>query len=155
MEIKIFQNCWQKQVEKILTQDFFDEFKIPTTKRSSDIFNVADFYQKTGGNFWVLENNGEILGTIGLKKFDEKVGILKRFFVNKNLRRKGFGSKLLQKTLNFAQEKKFEKIFLSTIEELNTAIKFYEKHNFQRLEKWPEFLGSSGIDNVFFVKDLK
>ena len=50
MQIKIFKNCWQKNVEKILTRDFFDEFEIPRTKRAADIFDVENFYQKTGGN---------------------------------------------------------------------------------------------------------
>ena len=50
MKIKIFKNCWQKNVEKILTRDFFDEFKISCTKKSVNIFDIENFYQKTGGN---------------------------------------------------------------------------------------------------------
>ena len=155
MKIKVFQNCWQKEVEKILTQDFFNEFKIPCTKRSIDIFEIKNFYQKTGGNFWVLENDNEIFGTIGLKKFDKEIVILKRFFVAKNLRRRGWGEKLLQNVLNFSKKNNFKKIYLSTIKELITGIKFYEKNNFKKLKKWPKFLGNSGIDKIFFVKNLK
>jgi GNAT superfamily N-acetyltransferase len=144
MEIKTFQNCWQKQVEKILTQDFFNEFKIPTTKRSVDIFNIKNFYQKTGGNFWVLENNGEILGTIGLKKFDEKVGILKRFFVAKKIRRKGWGEIFLKVLSNFARNENLTKVFLKNLCKKYRVGSILQKTQFSKIEKMAGVSGKLG-----------
>ncbi|WP_428026493.1 arsenic resistance N-acetyltransferase ArsN2 [Arcobacter sp.] len=81
-------------------------------------------------NFILAKNENEIVGAIGLEKYD-KVGLLRSFVVDKSLRNEKIGNKLLTTLLNNIVKMKLEKIYLLT----TTAEKYFLNNGFQIEDK--------------------
>lgn len=99
-----------------------------------DIKNMDNYtYKKEGGNFWIaLNENNEIVGTIGLRNKGNAIGELKSMYVYEHYRGKGIAQKLLNTLMKFAV--KYEKVVLDTYRKFERAIKFYEKNGFTNIE---------------------
>lgn len=77
-----------------------------------------------------------MIGTIALLKYKNfNFGVLKRFAVKKEYRRKGVGKKLIGTLIEFAKSKKLNSIILQTTTEMVAANKVYEKFGFKKIEK--------------------
>lgn len=83
-------------------------------KLDYDLEDPQKYYPDTGGVFYVIKNGGKIIGTIGIKNKSKGVAELKRFYIDKNHRGKGYGSQLVNKAIDFCRQKKFKKIILDT-----------------------------------------
>jgi N-acetylglutamate synthase-like GNAT family acetyltransferase len=77
----------------------------------------------------IITENDKILGLCGLKKLknSNKIGVIDKLYVNKNIKGKGLGSQLINFLFNRATEREFEKLVL---EAFPSAVKFYEKVGF-------------------------
>lgn len=71
-------------------QDIFDP-SYPV----DDLVNIIDAYAGSGGEFFVAETEGKIVGTIGFYRVDDDFAQLRRFYVLKKYRGMGIGRKLL------------------------------------------------------------
>ena len=94
--------------------------------------------------YYVAELDGEVVGGAGVgptPTLPSDTAELKRMFVKKEARGLGVGKALMDSNLGFAKKTGFKKVYLETMEELQTALKFYEKEGFKYL-KAP--LGSTG-----------
>ena len=112
-----------------------------------------DFCYNHSCNFWyAVDQKGEIVGSIGLKKIDAKCGEMKKFFVHKEYRGKGVAQKLFATLMEAAVKHRFSWIYLGTIEELKAAQKFYKKCGFIQIPKsqLPKQYMAFPLDNVFF-----
>lgn len=98
-----------------------------------DIDDVESAYFCSGsGHFWVAVNEQEeVIGTIGVQSHDEGVGEIRRLRVHPNHRRRGVGSRLLEQAIRFCREANFLKIMLDTHIEREPAIKLFEKFHFR------------------------
>ncbi len=57
-----------------------------------DLNDIVAYYNTNGGNFWiVLDNENQVIGTIGLMKFDSEWCVLKKFFVKLDYRSQKIG----------------------------------------------------------------
>ena len=96
-----------------------------------DIFDIEENYIKRGGTFEVLEDeNGDLLGTVGLYPLDEKRIELRKMYFVKEIRGKGLGKETLQRMIDFARENGFEQMTLETASVLKEPIGLYEKFGF-------------------------
>lgn len=84
-----------------------------------------------------LNDNGEVVGSIGLQKKNNEVAVLKKFFVYKDYRGKefGIGKKLYEVLLGFAKEQGFSKIILDTPSKATRSHGFYKKVGFKEIDK--------------------
>lgn len=97
-----------------------------------DISDIETNYIKRGGLFEVIEDEeGNLLGTVGLYPVDEETVELRKMYFVKAFRGKGFGKKTLKRMIEKAGELGFKKIYLETASVLKVAIKLYEKFGFQ------------------------
>ncbi len=87
-----------------------------TTADQPDLLTIKESYQDGGGNFWVAVLDGNIIGSIGLMKKEQGIGILKKFFVYDAYRGKPYhvGQKLFQTLLTFAKKEGFTELILDT-----------------------------------------
>ncbi|WP_129691561.1 bifunctional helix-turn-helix transcriptional regulator/GNAT family N-acetyltransferase [Gottfriedia acidiceleris] len=92
-----------------------------------------------GGELWVAEVNGEIVGSIAITKTNESVAQLRWFVLDEKYQGLGIGKKLIETALNFCQENQFEHVFLWTVSTLETARYLYKKYNFTLTEEKPNF----------------
>jgi len=121
-----------------------------------DLSNIKGIYQTNKGNFWLATEGGQLIGTIALKDMGQNRGDLWRFYVRKDARRKGVGSKLFSALGDFARKNGFKKIFLSTHIGQEAANKFYTKMGLQRIDFLPEdFPHSPAPDDVFYEMNLE
>ncbi|MGG0175101.1 bifunctional helix-turn-helix transcriptional regulator/GNAT family N-acetyltransferase [Gottfriedia acidiceleris] len=92
-----------------------------------------------GGELWVAEVNGEIVGSIAITKANELVAQLRWFVLDEKYQGLGIGKKLIETALNFSKENQFKHVFLWTVSTLETARYLYKKYNFTLTEEKPNF----------------
>lgn len=149
MEIIAYSDKYKNQVVELIMDILENEFGRHSKSGRPDLRNIPEVYQKNSGNFWVAIDNGNVVGTIALSDYSNGRGYLQRFFVKKELRRQGVGSKLLEVLLDFAKGENYKEIFLSTWDNMS-GNNFYIKHNFQKIDFLPEEIPHSSNDNLFY-----
>jgi DNA-binding MarR family transcriptional regulator/GNAT superfamily N-acetyltransferase len=149
----------RKQIIHMIENVQKNEFQIPVL----DDINVGilraeeEFYFGNCYNFWyAINEEGAIIGSIGLKRIDDTKVELKKFFVAKPYRGKGIAQDLLKQALKAALKHGFHSVYLGTVDRLKAAQRFYEKLGFIRITKEqlpPEFIVCP-VDTEFFVGDI-
>lgn len=125
--------------------------KLAENDTGFDIDDINLAYMSTpGSHFWVAECEGRIVGMIGIQQLDAGVGEIRRLRVHPDFRRRGIGSSLLQRALEFCRDQGLLKVTLDTYIEREPALKLFEKFNF-RHDKTRE---AAGKQLLFFYLDL-
>lgn len=88
-------------------------------------------YNPTGSQLWIAEINGERAGSIAIIKENNKTAQLRWFILEEKTQGLGIGNKLLETAMTFAQNKKYEHIYLWTVSLLKPARHLYKKFGFQ------------------------
>jgi putative acetyltransferase len=135
------------------------EFGLPmlgTVYEDQEIIRMYESYQLENEIYYVIENEGEILGGGGikhLKDFDNDVCELQKMYLLPKARGKGYGNLLFNKCLDAAKQKGYKKCYLESASQLKVAIQIYENAGFNHLDK-P--LGNTGHFScgVWMIKDL-
>jgi GNAT superfamily N-acetyltransferase len=100
----------------------------------SDISDIETNYLHRGGVFEVIENNeGRIVGTIGLYPLDESTIELRKMYFAPEVRGQGLGQKLLRAMIEKARNLGYLRVYLETASVLKQAIHIYEKAGFARV----------------------
>lgn len=98
-----------------------------------DVLEVEAYYQKTGGEFWVIEQHGKLIGTgayYPIQRGQSAVEIRKMYLLPE-ARSQGVGRFLLQ-TLEMAiATRNFQQIWIETASVLAEAVKLYESSGYQ------------------------
>ena len=100
-----------------------------------DLLHIVSSYIRTGGNFWIAIDNGQLAGSIGIMPYNNDIAILKKFFVYEKYQGEPvhLGQRLYSSFLNFAKEKGLHTILLDTPFNTIRAHKFYEKAGFRKV----------------------
>ncbi|MBI1938007.1 MAG: GNAT family N-acetyltransferase [Ignavibacteriales bacterium] len=140
---------------EVITNLIFDilkEYGLKTDpeKTDADLTDIEQNYFARNGIFDLLENkNGKIIATVGLYKIDNETCELRKMYLLKDERGKGYGKLLLNHALAKARELGYKKIILETASALKEAIALYEKHGFKRY--FPEHL-SGRCDKGYYLE---
>lgn len=91
--ITVYDDRYKEEVIKLILHVQNVEYEVGiSVKEQPDILDIHSNYINDGGNFWIaLNDNGEVVGSIGLQKKNKEVAVLKKFFVYKDYRGKEFG----------------------------------------------------------------
>ena len=154
-EIQQQDNLAIEQVIKAI----FHEFDLPlvgTAYEDLETPRMFESYQKNNEVYYVLVEDGEVLGGGGIKPlrdFGDDVCELQKMYFSPKIRGKGYGKRMFDKCLEAARELGYKKCYLESASVLKTAIHIYEKNGFQHLER-P--LGNTGHYScgVWMIKDL-
>ncbi|WP_406684139.1 GNAT family N-acetyltransferase [Seonamhaeicola sp. MEBiC1930] len=146
------------QVEQIIRECFY-EFKIPlegTAYTDPETSNMFQSYQNDNTIYYVIDNNGEILGGAGiqpLKDFGTDVCELNKMYFSPKVRGKGYGKLMFEKCLDTAKNLGYKQCYLESATQLKAAIHIYESFGFKHLEKG---MGGTGHFNcgVWMIKEL-
>ena len=147
------------QIEAII-KACFHEFDIPLTGTAyEDIETTQMFesYKKYNEVYYVIDDNGEVLGGAGvkhLKDFDGDICELQKMYYSPKVRGIGLGKQMFEKCLQTAKELGYKQCYLESASQLKAAIHIYESFGFRHLEG-P--LGNTGHFScgVWMIKDLK
>ncbi|HTD92548.1 MAG TPA: GNAT family N-acetyltransferase [Chitinophagaceae bacterium] len=155
MVVSVFTNDYKRRVIDLILSIQRDELGVKITEDDQpDLKDISANYQKDHGNFWLVEENEQLVGTIALIDIgNNEVGLRKMFVAASHRgKEKGVAQALMNEVLKWCREKKISAIYLGTIDIMKAAHRFYEKNGFERLEKGslpPNFLPMK-VDNVFY-----
>ncbi len=97
-----------------------------------DVLEVESFYLNKGGEFWVIEYQGEIVGTgayYPIERGENAVEIRKMYLLPK-ARGFGLGKFLLQQLEAEISCRGFNQIWIETASVLSEAVKLYESNDY-------------------------
>ena len=98
-----------------------------------DAVEVEKYYLETGGEFWVVERAGQIVGTGGyhpIPRGDNAVEIRKMYLLPE-ARRHGLGRFLLAQLEQAAAAKGFKEVWVETATVLKEAVILYERNGYR------------------------
>ena len=104
--------------------------------KHSDLQNIEEEYQTNSGTFLLLRHGGRVVGSIALRRLDKQTVELKRLFIFKEHRGKGWGRILLAKVVSHAVDQGFERIRLDTTSQSERALQLYKKQGFKFIERY-------------------
>jgi putative acetyltransferase len=87
----------------------------------------------------LVMDNGQIISCGSFKRYDEKVAEIKRVFVKKDYRRKGFAKFIMQTLEQKAREKGYSKLILETGNLLKSALELYTYIGFEIIENYGQY----------------
>ncbi len=136
-----------------------NEFQVPITiEDQPDLLTIPSVYQVSNGNFWVALSGSQVVGTIGLIDFGDKLGCVRKMFVKAEFRGKEYGiaQQLLNKLTEHGRSVGVQSVYLGTVAKLQAAIRFYERNGFVAIDKQnlPTNFPVMPVDTHFFGYDL-
>jgi len=115
----------------ILTKEYpFDK----SVYSDSDLERIGEVYGKDNESFMVIEDNGDIVGTVGVKEDAKDTALLRRLFVDLKHRKKGYGNELINKAIDFCREKGYKRVYFRCTDRMNDAMKLCIKKGFKETE---------------------
>ncbi len=123
--------------------------KTDTQTTDSDIQNIEANYNNRNGIFDILENNEGIpIATVGIYMIDDETCELRKMYLIKAERGKGYGKLLLNHAIKQAKELGYKRVILETASVLKEAIQLYQNYGFKKYS--PEHL-SNRCDQGFYL----
>ncbi len=129
---------WQKgdrdRAAKVISE-VLAEYGLPWQPEEADrdVMEVEQAYLESGGEFWVVEFQGDIVGTAGyypIARGEQAVEIRKMYLLSQ-FRGQGLGRYLLHQLEKAIAEKGFREIWIETASVLSEAVILYEKNGYQ------------------------
>lgn len=146
------------QLEQVI-RACFHEFKIPlegTAYTDPETKKMYESYQNDNDVYFVIDNDGEILGGAGikpLKGFEAHVCEVQKMYFSPKVRGEGYGKIMFENCMKAAKELGYEKCYLESAPQLKAAIHIYEDYGFKHLQS---ALGNTGHSScgIWMIKDL-
>ena len=135
MIVEVFSGQNKAEVQKLVLGVLEEHGFEYDPKKDSDLEDIEGYYlqgkwkETVGGIFYTGVVNGKIIGTSAVRRLDDKRCEIKRIYVKKEYRGKGYGKKLFLCALEFAKNN-CRVIELKTDSTLVVAIGMYLKHGF-------------------------
>jgi len=111
------------------------EYGLPWEPRGADrdVVDVETFYQTVGGEFWVVEYQGKVVGTSAYYPVErgENAVEIRKMYLLPEFRGKGIGKFLLQQLEETIANRGFQQIWIETASALKEAIQLYENSGYQ------------------------
>jgi putative acetyltransferase len=122
-----------------------------------DLDRLTGVYQDNGGKYWVLEQNGKVVGGVGiapLKGGDVGYCELQKLFFKPCVRGLGMARYMIVQALKAARAAGFRYCYLETTEQLKEALGLYHALGFTLLTEKRGNTGHHGCD-IYMLKDLQ
>lgn len=117
-----------------------------------DVLEVETFYTAVGGEFWVIEQQGQVVGTGAYYPVERghKAVEIRKMYLSPTARGKGLGKFLLQRLEDAIANRGFHEIWIETASVLKEAVKLYESNG---------YIPATGVETKrcdrIYVKPLK
>ncbi|ACK72366.1 GCN5-related N-acetyltransferase [Gloeothece citriformis PCC 7424] len=117
-------------------EQVLQEYGLPWQPREADldVIEVESAYLNVGGQFWVVEHHGKIVGTAAyypIKRGNKGVEIRKMYLIPE-VRGQGLGKYLLQELETVIAAQGYQEIWIETASLLKEAVQLYETNGYQR-----------------------
>lgn len=136
MGIRKFSKTDSQKVKELILSVLEKEYPFEKKAYSNtDLENIEIAYGGPRDIFFVVEENGELVATAGIKEDTKDTALLRRVFVKPQERKKGYGSMLLEEAMKFCAEKNYSKIVFRTTSKMTGAIALCRKKGFREEDK--------------------
>lgn len=116
-----------------LNQEWIEtHFEIEETDRYQ-LNNPEEVILRPGGEIFFILENDEVVGTCAMVPHGDKGFELAKMAVSPKKRGRGYGDVLMQTAIDWAKDKRLDKILLLSNTVLNPAITLYKKHGFETI----------------------
>ncbi|MEB3180537.1 MAG: GNAT family N-acetyltransferase [Nostocaceae cyanobacterium] len=97
-----------------------------------DVLQVEECYLATGGEFWVIERQHQLVGTSAYYPIErgEKAVEIRKMYLLSSVRGLGLGRYLLHKLESAIASRGFQEIWIETASVLVEAVKLYESSGY-------------------------
>jgi putative acetyltransferase len=122
-----------------------------------ELLDMFSNYQTPGMHYYVVEQNGEILGGAGVAPLEDDNNPnhceLRKMYFSPSLRGQGIGKTMIDKCIKKAKSMGYKGMYLETIDSMKIAQKLYVSRGFKYLE---QRMGNTGHHAcpVFMLKQL-
>lgn len=100
----------------------------------SDVNDITGTYSGEGNAFFVIEKDKKIVGAVGIKRDTDDGVLIRRLFVDERHRKKGLGTTLLSKTIEFSRSSGYKEIIFHATDRMNSAMTLCKKMGFEEKE---------------------
>ncbi|MFO5526835.1 MAG: GNAT family N-acetyltransferase [Cuspidothrix sp.] len=128
---------WEESDRTLASQVISDvllEYGLPwqPEEADKDVLQIETYYLATGGEFWVIEQQNQIVGTAAYYPINrgEKAVEIRKMYLLPKVRGLGLGKYLLQQLETVISSRGFEQIWIETASILTEAVKLYESHGY-------------------------
>lgn len=123
-----------------LLLDYRNEFDDQTCFKSfeEEIADIEKVYNAPGSQLFVVieESDRKIVGCVAMRTLSPGVAEMKRLYVIPSCRGFHLGENLALEILSYAEEKKYTRILLDTMNEMHAAQKLYLQLGFTKIEPY-------------------
>lgn len=98
-----------------------------------DVLTVEDSYWAKGGEFWVIETQGRLVGTAGYYPVQrgENAVEIRKMYLSREVRGQGLGRYLLLALEAAIATQGYSQIWIQTASVLKEAVQLYERHGYE------------------------
>ena len=93
-------------------------------------------YSPPAGTLLLARHEGEVVGCVGVRPFDERTAEMKRLYVRPSGRGLGLGRTLAEAAIAFARDAGFERMRLDTLPQMQRAQDLYRTLGFVEIEAY-------------------
>ncbi|HOT15290.1 MAG TPA: GNAT family N-acetyltransferase [Bacteroidales bacterium] len=121
--------------------------------KHSNLRNIDEFFVKTGGGFWVLMQENNVVGSAGLFIYNKEqlIGELKCLYLLPSIQGKGYGQLMMKKVIEEAKHRKLHYLRLDVKQNAFKAINLYHKNSFYEIDRY----NGNPNDVIFMELNLK
>jgi len=130
--------------------------KVGTAYEDPELDNMFSTYNKARNAYFVLEEDGEILGGAGIAPLageHPSICELQKMYFSPATRGLGLGKQMMDSCLAFAKENNYSLCYLETLPYMKAAQKLYRKTGFDYIEGPMGNTGHTSC-NVWLTKSL-
>ena len=124
-----------RETAAAIIRDALAEYGLPwePTGADRDVLEVEASYNAVGGEFWVIEQQGQLVGTGAYYPVErgEKAVEIRKMYLLPAARGKGLGRYLLEELEQAIATRGFQEIWIETASVLKEAVKLYESSGYQ------------------------
>jgi ribosomal protein S18 acetylase RimI-like enzyme len=140
-----FEKFNRQWIEKYFVMEPLDEFVLT---------NPDEAILKRGGAILMAECDGEIAGTVALRKLDGDTYEFTKMAVDEKFRRRGIAEKLSYASFDKAKELGATKVVLYSNTKNAEAIKLYEKIGFKHLKVEPGVYKRANVKMAIDINEI-
>lgn len=119
-----------------LIRDVLQEYGLPwePSGADQDVIAVETHYRDQGGEFWVIEQTGTLVGTGAYYPIERGINAveIRKMYLHPQVRGQGLGRFLLTALETAIQQRGFQEIWIETATSLAAAVRLYEQNGYQK-----------------------
>jgi len=137
---------------RILFKEYVESLKLDLSFQAFDdeLQNLPGLYAQPLGRLYVVYVDGVLAGCAGMRPFDQQRAEMKRLYVREAFRHQGVAHALTLRLCEDAKQCGYQSMILDTLEPMISAVKFYEKEGFKRIQAYYD----NPLDEVVYFEKV-